>query len=300
MKIRCIWSGHLKVSLVTIGVRVYSALDSGEKIAFHQLHKGCHQRVRQKLVCPMHGEVKREDLVKGYEYTQDRFVVMEEADFDKVRLDTTGAIELVQFIRPEELDPTYLDVPYFLGPDGPVAEEGFAVLAKALARTRRIGVGQVVIGGKEKLVSLKPLGKGFILYTLRYATEIRSADPFFETLQDRILDESQVALAQKLIESKSTPFQQANLTDRYQTALLGLIKAKIEGTEPVLAPRNGAAQVISLMGALRQSLAQNGSNDGEQRTNGPLRPSRNNGSSRKSHKLGAGKAGRRLSAAIRL
>ena len=301
MKIRSIWSGHLKISLVTIPVRVYTAINSGEKIAFNQLHKACHQRLRQKLVCPVHGEVQREDLVKGYEYTQDRFVVMEEADFDKVRLETTGTIELVQFIRPDELESFMLDTPYFLGPDGPVAEEGFAVLGKALARSRRIGIGQVVIGGKEKLVALKPIGKGFVLYTLRYATELRSSDGLFESLQDRVLDETQVALAQKLIENKSAPFQPSNFTDRYQTALLGLIKAKIEGTEPILMPRTGAAPVISLMDALRQSISQNEGNAAEPRTNGSLgsSPKRINGSAAKNHGLKTGKTGKRLPVAIR-
>ncbi len=174
---------------------------------------------------------------------------------DKVRLETTGTIELTQFIRPDELDPILLEAPHFLGPDGPVAEESFAVLRKALARSRRIGIGQVVMGGKEKLVALKSLENGFVLYTLRYASELKAADEYFEPVQES-LDETQVALAQKLIESKSAPLKLSSFTDRYQTALLELIKAKVEGTEPVVMPRNGAVQAINLLDALRQSLAQ--------------------------------------------
>ncbi len=128
MKPRCTWTGHLKISLVTVPVRVYTAVSTTEKLAFNQLHKSCHQRIRQKLVCPVHGEVAREDLVKGYEYATDQFVILNESELDAVRLETTGTIDLVQFVRPEELDPVYFDAPYYLGPDGPVAQEGFAVI----------------------------------------------------------------------------------------------------------------------------------------------------------------------------
>src|SRR5437016_771747 len=109
MKPRCTWSGYLKLSLVTIPVRVYTAISTTEKITFNQLHKTCHQRIRQKLVCPVHSEVAREDLVKGYKYATDKFVIVNETDLEAVRLETTGTIELVQFIRAEELDPLFLD-----------------------------------------------------------------------------------------------------------------------------------------------------------------------------------------------
>jgi DNA end-binding protein Ku len=105
MKPRCSWTGNLKISLVTVPVRVYTAISTTEKIAFHQLHKTCHQRIRQKLVCPLHGEVERADLEKGYEYSTDQFVVLSEADLEGVRVETSGTIELVQFVRAEELDP---------------------------------------------------------------------------------------------------------------------------------------------------------------------------------------------------
>jgi DNA end-binding protein Ku len=256
MKPRCSWSGYLKLSLVTLPVRVYSALSTADKITFHQLHKGCHQRIRQKLLCPLHGEVRREDLVRGYEYATDKFVILEAADLEAVRLETTSTIELVQFIRPEELDPLYLDTPYYLGPDGPVAQQGFGVIVEALRRGKRIGIGRVVLGGKEKLLALKPIGKGLAFFTLRYATEVRAAAPYFEDLGQEPPDATQVALAQKLIESKSSSLNLANFTDRYQTAVLEIIQGKVGGTERVLVHRNGRTPVISLMEALRQSVEQ--------------------------------------------
>jgi DNA end-binding protein Ku len=256
MKPRCSWSGYLKLSLVTLPVRVYSALCTADKITFHQLHKSCHQRIRQKLLCPVHGEVRREELVKGYEYATDQFVILEAGDLEAVRLETTSTIELVQFVRSEELDPMFLDAPYYLGPDGPVAEEGFGVFVEALRRAKRIGIGRVVLGGKEKLVALKAIGKGLAFFTLRYAAEVRAANPYFEDLRQEPPDATQVALAQKLIESKSSPLNLASFTDRYQTAVLDLVKAKVDGTEPVLVPRKEVGQVINLMEALRQSVEQ--------------------------------------------
>jgi DNA end-binding protein Ku len=258
MKPRSTWSGHLKLSLVVVPVRAYMAISTSEKISFNQLHKTCHQRIRQKLVCPTHGEVTREDLVKGYEYATDKFVILNETDLEAVRLETTGTIELIQFVRPEELDPRYLDAPYYLGPDGPVAEEGFSVLREALRRAKRVGIGRVVLGGKEKLVAIKPNGKGFVFFTLRYATEVREAAPYFEDLAQSPVDVAQVALAQKLIEGKSSPLNLASFEDRYQAAVLDVIKAKVAGTEPVIVPRNDMGNVLNLMDALRQSVEQNG------------------------------------------
>ena len=256
MKPRCTWSGYLKLSLVTVPVRVYNATSTAERISLNQLHKACHQRIKQKLVCPVHGEVTREDLVKGYEYTTDNFVILSETDLEAVCLETTSTIELVQFVRAEELDPMYLDAPYYLGPDGPVAEEGFGVFVEALHRAKRIGIGRVVLNGKEKLVALKPVGKGLAFFTLRYATEVRAANAYFEDLRQEPPDATQVALAQKLIESKSSPLDLATFTDRYQTAVLDLVKAKVEGTEPILAPRTEAHPLINLLEALRQSVEQ--------------------------------------------
>jgi DNA end-binding protein Ku len=256
MKPRCTWSGYLKLSLVTVPIRVYAAVSTTDKITFNQLHKTCHHRIRQKLVCPVHGEVARQDIVKGYEYTTDKFVVVSETELEATRLETTSTIDLVQFIRADELDPMFQDTPYYLGPDGPVAEEGFSVLLEALRRAKRIGIGRVVLGGKEKLVALKPHGKGLMFFTLRYSNEIRAATTCFEDLSARHPEPTQVALAQKLIENKSTALNLAEFTDRYQAAVLDLIKAKIDGTQPVLVQRNGTSPVISLMDALRQSVAQ--------------------------------------------
>jgi DNA end-binding protein Ku len=150
----------------------------------------------------------------------------------------------------------FLDTPYYLGPDGPVAQEGFGVLREALRRTKRIGIGRVVLAGKEKLVALKAQDKGLVLFTLRYVAAVRPAAVCFDDLENQPVDLTQLALAQKLIEAKSGPFNLASFSDRYQDALLQVIKAKIAGTKPVLAPCHGKRQVTGLMEALRKSLSQ--------------------------------------------
>jgi DNA end-binding protein Ku len=207
-------------------------------------------------VCPIHGEVTRKDVVKGYQYAADQFVILNEADLEAVRLDTTSTIELVQFIGADQLDPMFLDSPYYVGPDGPVAEEGFAVLREALRRAKRIAVGRVVLGGKEKLVALKPQDKGLVLFTLRRATEVRASPAYFEDVRQQQPDAAQVGLAQKLIDSKSRALDLANFTNRFQAAFLNIIKARVNGTAPVLVPRSQVGPIINLMDALRKSVEQ--------------------------------------------
>jgi DNA end-binding protein Ku len=256
MKPRSIWTGFLKISLVTVPIRVYTALNPGEKVAFNQLHKGCNRRLRQKLVCPVHGEVGRDCIVKGYEYCTDQFVTVDESDLAKIRLETTRILELFQFVQPGEVDPVFLDSPYYVGANGPAAAESFGVVREALRRTKLMAIGRVVISGKEKLVALKPLGMGFGFFTLRHLSEIRPVADYFQDVPPITCDQAQLALAQQLIQGKCAPFDSSAFHDRYQAALLELIQNKVKGTEPVLVPRNDAVQIIDLMSALRQSMAQ--------------------------------------------
>ena len=256
MKPRAIWTGYIKISLVTIPVRLYGAVNESDKISFNQLHKNCHQRLRQQLVCPIHGKVEREDVVKGYELEKDRFVVVEPSELEALKLETTRGIEVSQFISQDELDPFLLDTPYYLGPDGPVSEEAFVIFRESLQRSRQIGLGRVVMAGRERLVALAPLGKGMVLTALRYPAEIRQAGRYFEEISAVKPDEAQLRLAQQLIENKTAPFDPAAFTDRYQAALLDTIKGKLNGTQPIKVPQTEANQVVDLMAALTESVAQ--------------------------------------------
>jgi DNA end-binding protein Ku len=253
---RASWTGYLRLSLVTIPVRLYNAVSSTSKVSLNQLHKSCHLRLRQQMVCPEHGKVEKEDIVKGYEFEKDRYVVVEEADLEKIRLETTKTIELTQFVDANELDPIYFNTPYYVAPDGPVAEEGFRILREAMRQANKVAIGQVVISSKEQVVALKVQEKGLVLNTLHYAEEIRNSASYFEEIKNGNVDKSQLALAEQLVNSYTTGFDPSKFTDRYQNSLLEVIKGKIAGSEPVIAQRAEVGKVINLMDALKQSLAQ--------------------------------------------
>jgi DNA end-binding protein Ku len=253
---RASWTGYLRLSLVTIPVRLYNAISSTSKVSLNQLHKNCNLRLRQQMVCPEHGKVEKEDIVKGYEFEKDRYVVVDEADLEKIRLETTKTIDLMQFVDAGELDPIYFNTPYYVAPDGPVAEEGFRILREAMRQANKIAIGQVVISSKEQVVALKVQERGLVLNTLHYAEEIRNAASYFEEIKNGDVDKNQLALAEQLVNSYTTAFDASKFTDRYQNALLEVIKGKIAGSQPVVAQRVEAGKVINLMDALKQSLAQ--------------------------------------------
>ncbi|MEW5974360.1 MAG: Ku protein [Acidobacteriota bacterium] len=256
---RASWTGYLRLSLVTIPVRLYNAITTTNKVTLNQLHKDCHLRLRQQMVCPEHGKVEKEEIVKGYEFERDRYVVMNEEDLQKVRLETTKTIELSQFVNAADVDPIYFNAPYYVAPDGPVAEEGFRILREAMRQGNKIAIGQVVISSKEHVVALKAQGRGMVLNTLHYAAEIRNADLYFEEVKNGNVDKTQLKLAEQLVESYSAPFDPARFSDRYQTSLMEIVKSKLEGAEPVVARQAEVGKVINLMDALKQSLAQTSS-----------------------------------------
>lgn len=256
MKPRSIWTGHLKISLVTIPVRLFCALNEADKVSFNQLHRDCHQRLKQQLVCPIHGKIERDHVVKGYEIEKDRFVVVDSSEIDNLKLETTHCIELIQFVDPAAFDRLLFDTPYFLGPDGPVSHDAFCVFREALKRSHQVALGRMVMAGRERLVALSPLGKGLLLVTLRFPAEIRQSGPYFEDIPEHALDERQIALALQLIDNQTSAFEPAAFTDRYQSALLDAIKAKLDGATPIAAPQSPLANVVSLIDALKQSVAQ--------------------------------------------
>ena len=252
---RASWTGHLRCSLVSLPVRLYNATSSSSRISFNQLHCKTHRRLKQQLVEPELGPVDRTDIVKGYEYEKERYVMIDDADLEKVRLETTRIIELLQFIGAEELDPLYLDNPYYVAPDGPVAEDAFRVIREAMRSKNRVGIGRVVMAGREHIVSMRVQDRGFVLTTLRYASEVRSASGYFEDIRNGDVNKAQLDLAEQLIDGMTAPFDASQFNDRYQDALMEIIKAKIDGAEPIVAEEVEVGQVINLMDALKQSIA---------------------------------------------
>lgn len=254
---RPIWKGHLKLSLVSFAVRLHSATETSSKIRFNYLHRDCGQRLKQQMVCPVHGEIPRSEMIKGYEYEEDRYVVVEPEELKRLEAATSKTIEMDQFVEAEELEPIYLDRPYYLAPDGKVAQQPFHVIHDAMKRTRKVGIGRMVMHGAEHIVALQLEGKGFRLTTLHSADEIRQPQEFFEDISDAKADAKQVNLAQTLIDSITEPLDVRKFRDRYQEALHKLVQAKIEGEEePVIAEEEDVAKTFNFMEALRASVGE--------------------------------------------
>ena len=254
---RASWTGYLRLSLVTIPVRLYNAVSSTSKVSLNQLHKDCNVRLRQQMVCPEHGKVEKEDIVKGYEFEKDRYVVVDEADLQKIKLETTKTIDLIQFVDASEVDAIYFDTPYYVAPDGPVAEEGFRILREAMRLANKIAIGQVVISNREHMVAIQPQDKGLVLNTLHYAEEVRNATSYFEDIKTAEVQKPQLDLAQQLVNSLS------EFLSNLQSSRIGIrmpcwrsSRAKVAGSEPVIAQKAEMGKVINLMDALKQSLAQ--------------------------------------------
>ena len=266
------WTGFLKLSLVTIAVRLYTATTVKERIRFHMIHEPTGERVRQQLVVPGTGPVERDEVVKGYEYEKGHYVTVEPDDLKRLRLETTDTIDISEFV--DDVDPIYFDAPYYLVPDGSVAEEGYRVIREALRESGKIAIGQVVVGGQERVVAIQPLKTGLLANSLRYEDEIRKPDEFFNTIAADAVDEDELAMMQQIIKRKTRSFDPGKFTDHYQTAVRELIEKKLEGKLPEKAPERKQAQVINLMDALKRSLAAEEKGSGEAPRRATSRPER--------------------------
>jgi DNA end-binding protein Ku len=252
---RSIWKGHIRFSLVTIPVRIYGAIESSSSISFNQLHKEDFGRIRYDKRCKKCNEaVSGDDIVKGYEYEPDQYVVIEDEDFEKLKLKSTKIIEIEGFVDASEVHPTLYDTPYFAGPDGPVAAKAYALLRETLRSSGKMGIGRVVLRDKESVMMLAPSGPGLLLYKLRYPNEVRASDDVPDT-SGLEADEAQLALAQTLVDSMSTSFKDLSLEDRYRDALTEMITAKIEGKEVVTAAEE-EVPIVDIMTALKASIEQ--------------------------------------------
>ena len=254
MSARPTWKGHLKVSLVTIPIRVFPATDSASAISFNQLHGACQTRIQQKRWCPScDEEIGRDELVKGYEFEKGRYVVVDPEDLAKVRPESTRVINLMRFTDAAAIDPAHLDRPYYLAPDGKVAAEAFAVMREGMEG--KAGIGKVALHGREYLVAVQPRGRGLIMYTLRHANEVRSMDAITEL--DALPGEvnpDEVALARQVIGTIEGELNLTDYQDQYKAELRKVIDAKVAGEEVIVAPDEAPPKVVNLMDALRKSL----------------------------------------------
>ncbi len=261
MAIRSSWKGYLKLSLVSVPVQAFnSAIASGGEIHFNQLHSECHSRIRYQKVCPIHGEVNKDEIVLGYEYAKGQYTIIDPDEIEKLRSENERAINIEEFIEPEELDAMYFDGRnYYLVPDTPVGQKPYAVLHEAMSKRNRAGVARVVFSGKEQVVLVRTVDGLLMMSMLNYDAQIRKPETFHDDVKQPEVSSQEVKLAEMLIDaSTSQKFDFAKYQDLYTERVTELINSKIEGKEVVATPAEEEVPVINLMDALKQSLGKAG------------------------------------------
>jgi DNA end-binding protein Ku len=280
------WKGSLRLSLVTIPVELYSAVETQSEIRFNQIHKPSGKRIKYERTVPGLGRIETADIVKGYEIERDTYVLLEPEELEAVRLESKRTIDLVQFVDASEIDQRYYERPYYLLPADEQASEGYVVIREALRKTGKVAIGQVTMGGREHLVAVAPVENGLVLNLIRYGNELRPADRYFDTIPERKLDRDMLDMALQLVDRKTAPFDAEAFSDSYSTALRELVRAKASGRTIVAAEApEPASNVVDLMEALKRSVqAERGTapkvKKGARETK-PATPARRRGGSRK-------------------
>jgi DNA end-binding protein Ku len=258
-KPRAYWKGFLRLSLVSIPVSVYNAVDSSSDIAFRQIHKPSGRRVNYEKTVPGVGKIENADIVKGYEVDKDKYVTIDADEIESIKLESKQTIDLIQFVDAKEIDYRYFERPYFLVPTNDIAGEGYVVIRDALMKTGKVGLAQITIAGREWLVAVAPLETGLMMELLRYANELKSTEAFFDEIPTARPAKEMVDLAVQLIEQKAGKFAPDKFEDHYATALKELVHDKMKGKAIISSPeaaRPTGANVVDLMAALKRSLGQ--------------------------------------------
>lgn len=256
---RPLWTGQLRLSLVAVPVKLYPAVKSGARLAFHQVHEPSGKRVRYEKIVPGIGPVDTSDIVKGYEVSKGHYVLLEDDEIEAAKIEARETCELVQFVDHCEIDPLYFEKPYYLVPADDLAEDSYRVIRDALRQTKKVALGQIVLRGREYVASIKPCGEGLLLETLRFADEVRQATPFFKSIGKAKSDAELLGLAEELIKRKSAPFEAKTFHDKYSEALRDLIKRKQRSRKPLTIEEDeetsgGGAEIIDLVEALKRSV----------------------------------------------
>jgi DNA end-binding protein Ku len=252
---RAIWKGHIRFSLVTIPVRIYTAIDAAKIISFNQLNKETNSPIKYEKRDKSTGElVPAENIVKGYQYEPGQYVIIDPEDIEKVKIRSTKIIEIEAFVDASEVHPTLYDTPYFAGPDGEIAIKAYALLCETLKETGKLGVGKVVIRDRESPVLLSPQENGLVLYKLRYPDDVRDVNSIPDLSTEEV-DENQLKLSRTLVESMSKSLKDVEFNDKYRDALKEMIQAKIEGKE-IITVAEEERPTIDIMTALKASIEQ--------------------------------------------
>jgi DNA end-binding protein Ku len=260
MATRAYWQGQIKLALVSIPVEIYPATKSGAAVSFRQIHEPTGKPIQYEKVVSGVGPVDRDEILKGFELSKGNYVLLEQEEIEAVRIESRKTLDLVQFVEADAIDVLYYEKPYFVVPADDLAEEAYGVLRDALRQTKKVGLGQLSVRGREQLVSLKPCGKGLVLEVLRYADEVNKAQSYFKGLPADTADEDMLDLAVSIIDKKTAPFKPDEFHDRYVDALHRLIEKKkkakgkriIEDVDDEPTGRKGS-NVIDLMAALKKS-----------------------------------------------
>jgi DNA end-binding protein Ku len=254
---RTIWKGYLKVSLVTIPVKMYNATTKRRPIQFNQLHEACNTRIQEKKYCPKCDKtLSNDDIVKGYRYGKDAYVIMEEEDFEKAQQESTDSIDVFKFVGDGQISPIFYVNAHYLVPDGKAGAETFALFLKAMEETGKNAMGKMVMRNKESLLTIAPYDGAMVAYSLHYAEEIldhhKVYDP--EDIEKVEVDKKSLDMARNIIENLTGDFTPEAHEDEYTKTLEKIIEAKVEGEEVQIAPREEEGKVINLMDALKKSV----------------------------------------------
>ena len=255
MAYRPTWQGHLKLSLVTCPVALYTATNSGGDVHFNLINPKTNNRIKMITTDPESGPIERSELVKGYEVSKGEYILLTDEEIKSVKLESTKTIEIDRFVPEADIDRLYWDSPYYMAPDGKLAQEAFSVIRRAMEKSGQIALGRVVISTRERILALEPRGKGILAYTIRTDAEVRNADEIFDSITDSKPDAAMISIAEKIIEQQEGPFDPSQFVDRYEEALKALIEEKKKGHKPAKVADPDDTNVIDLMSALRASLS---------------------------------------------
>jgi DNA end-binding protein Ku len=252
---RANWKGYLRLSLVSCPIALYPASSVSEKVSFNRINRKTGNRLKQQNIDSETGEVlSRDDMVRGYEVAKGHYMIVEDEEIEAVQIESTRTIDIDQFVPKNEIDERYIDSPYYLAPDGPVGQEAFAVIRDTIANLNMVALGRVVLARREHVIALEPKGRGLIGLTLRYAYEVRDEKPYFEDIPEPKLSEEMLDLAAHIVKTKSGHFDPSQFEDRYENALIDLLKKKQAGETIQPAREIAPPRVVNLMEALRASV----------------------------------------------
>ena len=252
---RANWKGYLRLSLVSCPIALFPASSLSEKVSFNGLNRKTGNRLKQQNVDSETGEVvPREDIARGYEVAKGQYLIVEDEELDAVQIESTRTIDIDQFVPKSEIDERYINSPYYIAPDGQVGQDAFAVIRDTIGKLNMVALGRVVLTRREHVIALEPKGRGLMGLTLRYPYEIRDEASYFEDIPELKLPKEMLDLATHIVNTKSGHFDPSLFQDRYENALIDLLKKKeagetIEPSREVAAPR-----VVNLMDALRASI----------------------------------------------